>query len=143
MRQQVGKVFVAYQRLCDAPYLGRTLSGQTVEEGSRAKGFGADAADTLYFKDLLYLLPSLMVVRALLVHTPPLAGFALTGSVDMMLRNLALERDEIDGLMAGPMTSKALLTRAAHHKAKRLAKSEHPWAGRHCASELRRNHGRG
>ena len=84
-----------------------------------------------------------MVVRPLLLHTPPLAGFALTGSVDMMLRNLALKRDEINGLMAGSLTSEALLTRAAHHMAERLAKSEHPWAGRHCVSELRRNYGGG
>ena len=87
---------------------------QTVEEGSRCESFVADAAGHPLFQGSALPAAPLMVVRPLLLHTPPLAGFALTGSVDMMLRNLALKRDEINGLMAGSLTSEALLTRAAH-----------------------------
>ena len=43
--------------------------------------------------------------RARLVHTPPSLGFALTRLIGLLLRDVVLSRDEVDGLMAGLLTS--------------------------------------
>ena len=80
-----------------------------MEAGFQAGNSVVDAAgpDTLSFKDLLRLLASSIRVCSWLVPTPPLVGLALTGLVGLMMRDLALYRDEIDGLMAGLLTSDA------------------------------------
>ncbi len=85
------------------------LAAQAVEAGSRGESSVADAAgpDIISFKELLRLLASSMGVRRLLAPTPPLVGFALTAMVGLLMRDLALARDEIDGLMAGLLTSDA------------------------------------
>ena len=45
-----------------------------------------------------------MGARVQLVHTPPPLGFALTRLVGLLLRDVVLTRDEVDGLMAGRLT---------------------------------------
>ena len=79
------------------------LAAQAVEAGSRSESSIADAAgpDTFSFEELLRLLASSMGVRRRFLHTPPLVGLALTGLVGLMMRDVALTRDEVDGLMAG------------------------------------------
>ena len=46
-----------------------------------------------------------MGARVRLVHTPASPGFALTRLVGLLLRDVVLSRDEVDGLMAGLLTS--------------------------------------
>ena len=46
-----------------------------------------------------------MGARVRLVHTPASLGFALTRLVGLLLRDVVLTRDEVDGLMAGLLTS--------------------------------------
>ena len=75
-----------------------------------------------------------------LVHTPPSLGFALTRLVGLLLRDVALTRDEVDGLMAGLLTSAeppaGTVTLAGWLE-------ENPdILGRQYVSEFRRNHRR-
>ncbi len=74
---------------------------------STSDGFTADAAgpDTLSFKELLRLMASKMRVSCGFLHTPPSIGLALTSVVGLMMRDVVLTRDEVDGLMAGLLTS--------------------------------------
>ncbi len=43
-----------------------------------------------------------------MVHTPASLGFALTRLVGLLLRDVVLTRDEVDGLMAGLLTYDAV-----------------------------------
>ena len=75
--------------------------------GSQSENSVADAAgpDTFSFETLLHLLASSMDVRRWFLHTPPRVGLALTGLVGLLMRDMALTRDEVVGLMAGLLTS--------------------------------------
>ena len=115
------------------------LAAQAVEAGSQSESFVTDAAgpDTLFFENLLRLLASSMGVRARLVRTPPRVGLALTELVGFLMRDMALTRDEVDGLMAGLLTSGEPATGRT-----RLAdwlKNHADGLGRRYVSELRRN----
>ena len=69
---------------------------------------------------------------------PPRVGLALTGLVGLLLRDMALTRDEVTGLMAGLLTSEATPTGTT-----RLSDwlAEHADdLGRRYVSELRRNY---
>ena len=83
------------------------LAAQAVDAGSESENLVADATgpDTLTFEELLRLLASAVGARVRLVHTPPSLGFALTRLVGLLLRDVVLSRDEVDGLMAGLLTS--------------------------------------
>ena len=72
----------------------------------------ADAAgpETFTFEELLRLLASAVDTRVRLVHTPPSLLFAMTRLVGLLLRDVGLTRDEVDGLMAGLLTSGAIPT---------------------------------
>ena len=91
------------------PIHAEDLANQAVAAGSRNDSFVADAAgpDTFTFEGLLRLLAKAVNARVRLVHTPPSLGFALTRLVGLMLRDVVLTRDEVDGLMAGLLTSHA------------------------------------
>ncbi len=56
-----------------------------------------------------------MGVRARLVHTPPPVGLALTRLVGLLMRDVALTRDEVVGLMTGLLTSEAAPTGTARY----------------------------
>ena len=121
------------------PIYAEDLAAQAVEAGSQSESFVADAAgpDTFSFETLLRLLASSMGVRARLVHTPPSAGLALTRLVGLLMRDVALTRDEVVGLMAGLLTSEAAPTGTT-----RLADwlmENGDGLGRRYVSELRRN----
>ena len=119
-------------------YIG-DLAEQAVTAGSQSANSVADAAgpDTMSFEALLRLLTAAMRVRRRLLHTSPSIGFALTGVVGFLVRDVVLTRDEIAGLMAGLLTSdrpptgstslNSWIDRNAHH------------LGRRYVSELRRN----
>ena len=88
------------------------LAAQAVAAASQTGNSVSDAAgpETLSFEALLRLLASAMGVRSRFVHTPPSLGLALTRLVGMMMRDVVLTRDEVDGLMAGLLTSDAAPT---------------------------------
>ena len=83
------------------------LAAQVVQASSQSESSVADAAgpDTFSFEALLRLLASSMGVPSRFLHTPPSVGLALTGLVGLLMRDMALTRDEVDGLMAGLLTS--------------------------------------
>ena len=118
------------------------LAAQAVEAGSHSENSVADAAgpDTFSFEALLRLLASTMGVRARLVHTPPSVGLALTRLVGLLMRDMVLTRDEVDGLMAGLLTSEAVPT-GTTRLSDWLAENG-DWLGRRYVSELRRNYRR-
>ena len=83
------------------------LAGQAVEAGSSGENVVMDATgpETFTFEELLRLLASAVSARFLLVNTPPSLGFAMSRLVGVLLRDVVLIRDEVDGLMAGLLTS--------------------------------------
>ena len=115
------------------------LAAQAVEASSRTGNSVADAAgpDTFSFEELLRLLASSMGVRARLVRTPPSVGLALTGLVGLMMRDVALTRDEVDGLMAGLLTSEEQPTGTT--RLSDWLKDGADGLGRRYVSELTRN----
>ena len=116
------------------------LAAQAVEAGSQRGNSVADAAgpETFSFEALLRLIASEMGVRSRFVHTPPSVGLALTGLVGLLMRDLALTRDEVDGLMAGLLTSNATPTGTT--RLSDWLKDHANSLGRRYASELRRNY---
>ena len=115
------------------------LAAQAVEAGSQDENLIADAAgpDTFSFEALLRLLASSMGVRRWFLHSPPRAGLALTGLVGLLMRDIVLTRDEVDGLMAGLLTSREPPT-GTTRLADWLAENAGD-LGRQYVSELRRN----
>ena len=91
------------------PIYAGDLADLAVAAGSQSENSVADAAgpDTFTFEELLRLLAKAVGIRVRLVHTPPSLGFALTRLAGLMLRDVVLTRDEVDGLMAGLLTSHA------------------------------------
>ena len=89
------------------PVYAEDLAGQAVAAGSQNENTVADAAgpDTFTFEELLRLLAKAVNARVRLVHTPPSLGFALTRLVGLLLRDVVLTCDEVDGLMAGLLKS--------------------------------------
>ena len=110
-----------------------------MEAGFQSESSVADAAgpDTFSFEDLLRLPASSMGVRARLVRTPPLVGLALTVLVGLMMRDVVLTRDEVDGLMAGPLASEEQPTGTT--RLSDWLKDGADGLGRRYVSELTRN----
>ena len=122
------------------PVYAEDLAAQAVQAGSQSKNSVADAAgpDTFSFEALLRLLASSMGVRIRFLRTPPSVGLALTGLVGLLMRDMALTRDEVNGLMAGLLTSEAAppgMTRLSDWLAENGDE-----LGRRYVSELRRNY---
>ena len=94
------------------PIYAGDLADQAVAAASQAGNSVSDAAgpETLSFEALLRLIASSMGVRSRFVHTPPSLGLNLTRLVGLMVRDVVLTRDEVDGLMAGLLTSDAAPT---------------------------------
>ena len=88
--------------------------------------------------DLLRLLASSMGVRRRFLRTPPRVGlYAFTGMVGLLMRDMALTRDKVDGLMADPLSSGEPPTGSAR-LSDWLAENGDS-LGRRYESELRRN----
>ena len=122
------------------PVYAEDLAAQAVEAGSRSESSVADAAgpDTFSFEALIRLLASSMGVRRWFLHTPPRMGLALTGLVGLLMRDMALTRDEVVGLMDGLLTSDESPT-GTTRLGDRLAENG-DGLGRRYVSELRRNY---
>ena len=115
------------------------LAAQAVEAGAMSGNSVADAVgpETFTFDELLRLLASAMQVRARLMHVPPSVGLALTQTVGRLMWDVALTRDEVVGLMAGLLTSKAAPTGTT--KLSEWLAVNADGLGRRYVSELRRN----
>ena len=123
------------------PIYAGDLAALAVEAGSCADSFVADAGgpDTFTFEELLRLLASAVGARVCLFHSPPSVGFALTKLVGLLMWDVGMTRDEVDGLMAGLLSSGTAASGTTRigdwldHNADGL--------GRRYVSELRRNFG--
>ena len=116
------------------------LAAQTVEAGSQSESFVIAAAgpDTFSFQVLIRLLASSMGVRRWFLHTPPSVGFAMTRLAGLLMRDMVLTSDEVDGLMAGLLTSGEPPT-GTTRLSDWLAENG-DGLGRRYVSELRRNY---
>ena len=115
------------------------LAAQAVEAGALSGNSVADAVgpETFSFDELLRLLASAMHIRARLMHVPPSVGLALTQMVGLLMGDVALTRDEVVGLMAGLLTSKAAPTGTT--KLSEWLAVNADGLGRRYVSELQRN----
>ena len=115
------------------------LAVQAVEAGAASGNSVADAVgpETLSFNELLRLLASAMRIRARLMHMPPSVALALTRTVGLLKGDVALTRDEVVGLMAGLLASKAAPTGTT--KLSEWLAVNADGLGRRYVSELRRN----
>ena len=77
-------------------------SGSTVTDAVGPETFG--------FESMLRLLAESMGVGCRFVHTPPSVGLALSQLVGLLVRDVVLIRDEVDGLMEGLLKSDAAPT---------------------------------
>ncbi len=115
------------------------LAALAVDTGSRTEDSVTDAVgpETLTFEALLHLLAAAVGSSCRFVHTSPAVSLALTGLVGMLIRDVVLTRDEIDGLSAslltsdGPSTGATSISEWLDENADAL--------GRRYVSELRRN----
>ena len=121
------------------PIYAEDVAEQAVAAATVSENFVADAAgpDTFSFEELIGLLASAMGIRARFIHMPPSVSLALTSIVGLVVRDIVLTRDEIDGLMAGLLTSKASPTGTTRFN-DWLNENAHN-LGRHYESELQRN----
>ena len=88
------------------PVYAEDLAAQAVDASSGRDSFVAAAGpESFTFEELLRLLASAVGARVRLVHTPASLGFALTRSVGLLLRDVVLSRDEVDGLIAWLLAS--------------------------------------
>ena len=121
------------------PIYAGDLADQAVAAASQAGNSVSDAAgpETLSFEALLRLIASSMGAPCRLVHTPPSLGLTLTRLVGLMMRDVVLTRDEVDGLMAGLLTSEAAPTGTTALSSWLEDNAHH--LGRRYASELNRH----
>ncbi|MCY4653455.1 MAG: epimerase [Dehalococcoidia bacterium] len=122
------------------PIYAEDLAAHAVAAGSLADSFVADAAgpETFTFQELLRLLAGAVGACVRLVNTPAPLGFALTRLVGLLLRDVVLTRDEVDGLTAGLLSSDAEPTGTT--KLGGWLADNADGLGRGYVSELRRNY---
>ena len=115
-------------------------AAQTATAGCQSENVIAEAAgpQTFTFEELLPLLASGVPARVRQVHTMASLGFAFSRLVDMMLRDVVLSRDEVDGLMAGLLTSDG--TPAGTSRLSAWLKDNAGGQGKRYVSELQRNY---
>ncbi len=121
------------------PIYAEDLAAQSVAAASQTNNVIEDAAgpETFTFADLLRILADAMGVRTRLVKTPPSIGLVLTQLVGLMVRDVVLTRDEVDGLSAGLLASKNPPTGTTRFSS--WLKDNAVVLGRRYESELKRN----
>ena len=121
------------------PIYAGDLADQAVAAASQAGNSVSDAAgpETLSFEALLRLIASSIEAPCRLVHTPPSLGLTLTRLVGLTMRDVVLTRDEVDGLMAGLLTSDAAPTGTTALSSWLEDNAQH--LGRRYASEVNRH----
>ena len=115
---------------------------KTQGSGCGRDSFVADAAgpESFTFEELPRLLASAVSAHVQLVHTPPSLGYVLTRLVGLLLRDVVLSRDEVDGLIAGLLASDAMPT--GTNSLSNWLNDNVDSLGRRYVSELRRNYRR-
>ena len=83
------------------------LAALAVAAGSQAEDTVTDAVgpETFTFEALLYLLASAVGSHCRFIHASPTVSLVLTGLVGVLIRDVVLTRDEVDGLSASLLTS--------------------------------------
>ena len=124
------------------PVFVEDLAKLAVDAASQSGSTVADAVgpETLGFESLLRLLAESMGVRCRFVHTPPSLGLGLTKLVGLLVRDVVLVRDEVDGLMAGLLRSDGPPT--CETKLSDWLQDNADSLGHRYVSELRRNYSR-
>ncbi len=91
------------------PVFAEDVAKQAVAAAEASENSVTDAAgpDTFSFEELIELLASAMGKRARFIHMPPSVSLAPTSIVGLLVRDVVLTRDEVDGLVAGLLTSNA------------------------------------
>ena len=89
------------------PIYAEDVAEQAVAAATSSENFTADAAgpDTFSFKELITLLATAIGTPPRFIHAPPSLSLALTRIVGLLVRDTVLTRQEVDGLMAGLLTS--------------------------------------
>ena len=122
------------------PIYAEDLAALAVAVGYRRENLNVDHAgpDTFTFEELLRLLALAVGARVRLVHTPASLGYAVIRLVGMVLRDVVLSPDEVDGLMAGLLTSGSAPTSTAQLDEWLRGISNE--LGQHYVSELKGNY---
>ena len=115
------------------------LAALAVAAGSRTDDTVTDAVgpETFTFEGLLRLLADAVGSHCRFVHTRPSVGLALTGLIGLLIRDVVLTRDEIDGLTDGLLTSEDPATGTTHLS--EWLDANAGALGHRYVSELRRN----
>ena len=121
------------------PIFAEDLAELAVRAANSTNNFTTDAAgpDILSFKELLRLMASKMRATCRFVHTPPSIGLALTSVIGLMMRDVVLTRDEIDGLMSNLLISDAPFTGVTRFRDWLTHNTQ--YLGHQYTSELQRN----
>ena len=124
------------------PVFVEDVAALAVDAASQTGSTVTDAVgpETFGFESLLRLLAESMEARCRFVHTPPSLGLGLSQLVGLLVRDVVLVRDEIDGLMAGLLKSDAPPTCGA--KLSDWLRDNASGLGRRYVSELKRNYKR-
>ena len=124
------------------PVFVEDLAKLAVNAASQTGSTVTDAVgpETLGFESMLRLLAESMGVRCRFVHTSPSLGLALTKLVGLLVRDVVLIRDEVDGLMDGLMKSGSPPT--CETKLSDWLRDNAAGLGRRYVSELERNYKR-
>ena len=124
------------------PVFVEDIAALAVDAASQSGSTVIDAVgpETFGFESLLRLLAESMGVRCRFVHTPPSLGLSLTKLVGILVRDVVLIRDEVDGLMDGLMRSDAPPT--CETKLSDWLRNNADALGHRYVSELRRNYNR-
>ncbi len=121
------------------PIFAEDLAELAVQAANSTENSTFDAAgpETMSFKEMLRLMASKMRSTCALVNTPPTIGLALTNLIGLLMRDIVLTRDEIDGLMSDLLISDAPPTSTTHFAD--WLKENADSLGRVYQSELQRN----
>ena len=124
------------------PVFVEDIAALAVDAASQSGSTVTDAVgpETFGFESLLRLLAESMGVRSRFVHTPSSLGLSLTKLVGILVRDVVLIRDEVDGLMDGLMRSGAPPT--CETRLSDWLRENADSLGHRYVSELRRNYNR-
>ncbi len=124
------------------PVFVEDIANLAVDAASRTGSSVTDAVgpETFGFESLLRLLAESIGARCRFVHTPPSLGLAMTKLVGMLVRDVVLIRDEVDGLMDGLLKSDSPPT--CETKLSDWLRDNAAGLGRRYVSELERNYDR-
>ena len=124
------------------PVFVEDIAALAVDAASQTGNTVTDAVgpETFGFEAMLRMLAESMGAHCRFVHTPPSVGLALSQLVGLLVRDVVLIRDEVDGLMDGLLKSDSPPT--CETKLSDWLKDNAAGLGRRYVSELSRNYNR-